>query len=265
MTEPGSKEEIKLPHRLEKEIEIAAPIEEVWSALTDGKKLASWFPLKARVTPGKSGKIFVSWGADCEGEAEIVTWELGKKIAWQEQMALIEFSLEARGGKTLVRLVQSGFFTGADWENEWFDSTNYGWDFMLLSLRVLLERHPGAERVVVWQRLPNELTRPEVYEKLLQPGGLFREDARMKITSGEGFVLTTSDGEKLSGTVELVKEPRGICLRVAEWKDALLWVTIEGADGKLDAQIWISTFGLPPNRVDELNKTWGSRLKAVLA
>ena len=28
-------------HRLEKEIEIAASIEEVWAALTDGKKLAN--------------------------------------------------------------------------------------------------------------------------------------------------------------------------------------------------------------------------------
>src|SRR5208283_990351 len=141
MTDTTKTEETKRPHRLEKKIEIAASIEEVWSALTDAKKLQNWFPLEARVTPGKDGKIFVSWGPECEGEASIVAWEPGRRIAWQEQFALVEFTLEARRGKTLVRLVQSGFFSGADWESEWFDSTNYGWEFMLVSLRLLLERH----------------------------------------------------------------------------------------------------------------------------
>jgi uncharacterized protein YndB with AHSA1/START domain len=121
----------KRPHRLEKQIEIAAPIEEVWSALTDSRKLANWFPLEARVTPGKS------------------------------------------------------------------------------------------------------------------------------------FALTTTDGERLSGQVELVKEPRGICLRVTEWNDLLFWVSLEGGDGNVNGQIWISTFGVPQNRVDELNSIWSGRLKKL--
>jgi uncharacterized protein YndB with AHSA1/START domain len=173
--------EKKLAHRLEKEIEIAAPIEEVWSALTDSKKLANWFPLEARVTPGRDGKMFVSWEPDFEGEATIVQWEPGKKFAYEQPMALVEFTLEARGGKTLVRLVQSGFFTGADWENEWFDSTNYGWEFMLISLRELLERHRGEERKVAWPRYSVALARQVVYHKLLGPSGLFREDALAKL------------------------------------------------------------------------------------
>ena len=62
----------KRPHRLEKEIETAAPIEEVWSALTDSRKLANWFPLEARVTPGKNGKIFVSWGPIAKGKRKLL-------------------------------------------------------------------------------------------------------------------------------------------------------------------------------------------------
>jgi uncharacterized protein YndB with AHSA1/START domain len=81
----------------------------VWKALTESKELVRWFPLDARVTPGVGGKIFLSWGPNCEGEAEIVAWEPGKKLASKDNFALMEWTLEARGGKTLLRLVQSGF------------------------------------------------------------------------------------------------------------------------------------------------------------
>ena len=264
MNEATQPEAMKKAHRLEKTVEIAASIEEVWDAVTDGKKLSNWFPLEARVKPGKNGSIFVSWGPDCEGEAEIVAWEPGKKIAWQERTALVEFTLEARSGKTLVRLVQSGFFTGADWENEWFDSTNYGWDFILLNLRVWLELHRGEERRVAWPRLPVSISREEAYSRLLGKDGLFREDAAATLLPGRKFALTSSGGDTISGQVELVKEPRGVCLRVSEWNNALFWVTIEAAGDKFDAQVWISTFGLPQSRVEALREEWGSRLSKVL-
>ena len=163
-----------------------------------------------------------------------------------------------------MRLVQGGFFTGAAWENEWYESTNYGWEFILLSLRLLLERHRGHERKVAWPRVPVKLTRQEVYRRLLRPDGLFRQDAATKLHARLRFALATADGEKLSGQVEMVKEPRGICLRVMEWDDALFWVSLEGVDANVNAQIWISTFGVPQNRVDELNSIWSGRLKNLL-
>lgn len=96
--------------RIEREIELNAPVEEVWKALTDPEQLKRWFPLEARVTPpqgtgGKDGSSFLSWGPGCEGEAKIVAWEPNKRFAWQEETALIEFTLEARGEKTILRLL----------------------------------------------------------------------------------------------------------------------------------------------------------------
>jgi len=58
----------------------------------------------------------------------------------------------------------------------------------------------------------------------------------------------------ISAHAEPVKELRGICLRVAEWNDALNWVTLEGAEGKIDAQILFSTVGLPQSWVEELQE-----------
>jgi uncharacterized protein YndB with AHSA1/START domain len=50
MTETKGVEETKQKRRIEKDIEIAAPMDEVWKALTEPKELVKWFPLGARVT-----------------------------------------------------------------------------------------------------------------------------------------------------------------------------------------------------------------------
>ena len=42
-------------------IDINATPEDVWRALTDAGELMRWFPLQARVTPGKGGSVFWGW------------------------------------------------------------------------------------------------------------------------------------------------------------------------------------------------------------
>jgi hypothetical protein len=84
-------------------------------------------------------------------------------------MALIEWTLESRGRKTIVHLLQSGFLGNADWENEWFDSTGYGWGFILLSLQVALERHPGTARQVAHLVSPGKLVREEYFTRTDAP------------------------------------------------------------------------------------------------
>jgi hypothetical protein len=52
-------------------------------------------------------------------------------------------------------------------------------------------------------------------------------------------------------------------LRITAWNDALFWLTLEGNEGKIDAQIWISTLGPPQSRVEQLNVEWSGRLKSL--
>ena len=255
----------KRESRIVKEIEIAASVDDVWKALTDGHELTKWFPLEARVTGGVGGKIFLSWGPDCEGEADIVAWEPGAKFAWREPMALIEWTIAARGQKTLIRLVQSGFAGEADWENEYFDSTNYGWSFMLAGLRLMLEKHPHEERNIAWPRVRTTLTREQAYHKVLGPNGIFVEDAGAKLQPEKSYSLKTTTNETYSGKVEFVWENRGFCVTVRELNDALFWLTLEGAPEKIEVQFWLSAFGIPEEDVNAFNQTWESRLKDMFA
>jgi len=263
MTEPKQAEEPRKERRIEREIEIKAPLEDVWKALTDANELARWFSLEARVTPGLGGKIFVSWGPACEGEAEIVAWEPAKKFAWKDPMGLVEWTLESRVGKTIVHLLQSGFLGNADWENEWFDSTSYGWIFMLLSLQIALDRHRGAARQVAWPRVKITISREDAYRKLLSPGAFFSQDVQTALKPGESYSLTMTTGDSFTGRVEFVREPRGFCLTVGELNDALLWLTIEGAAGQLEVQAWLSAFSLDPSQVEAFGKKWDRRLREV--
>jgi uncharacterized protein YndB with AHSA1/START domain len=252
MTEAAKPEKTKTERRIEKTIELAASVDEVWKALTDPKELVKWFPLEARVTPGKSGKIFVSWGPDSADEAEIVAWEPGKKFARKQPFALIEWTLEARGGKTVLRLVQTGFLSNEDWENEWHESTDYGWGFMLTSLKWALERHRGEERNVAWPRQKTNVSREEAYARLLRAGDFFIEDPSAALREGQQYSLKTFSGETFSGRVEFVRPLRGFCV-----------TTIEGSPGNIEVQAWLSAFGVSQSEIDRFQATWSAQLKSA--
>ncbi|HMD30661.1 MAG TPA: SRPBCC domain-containing protein [Candidatus Acidoferrales bacterium] len=249
----------KQMRRLKKEIEVAASPAAVWKALTDGEELARWFPLSARVTPGAGGSIALSWGPEWGGEARIDAWEPQQLLRIEQPgpagPVTIEWKLEQRGGKTLVRLVQSGFTTGAAREDEYFGSTEYGWGFMLANLRHYLERHAGTARRVAWPRQKVAIAREEAYQRLTAPGGLFREGTG-GLAGGTEYMLESATGENFEGIVEFVRAPRGFCISVRQLNDALLWLTIEGAPGEHEVQLWLSTYGVAQAKVEEFGKQW---------
>ncbi len=254
----------KVEKRLEMEVEIDAPVPEVWRALTEGNGLKNWFALDARVTPGVGGKLFISWGPGFEMETPITAWEPEKRLQ-TKGMVLVDYTLEARGGKTVLRLVQSMFTTGADWENEFYDSTSFGWKFFFAGLRWWLEKHRGQDRMVAWPRVKAAMSRDEAYRLLTAPGSLFEENAAERLHDGTAYSLHATTGDTLSGTTKYVQAGRGFCVTVKELKDALLWFTIEGRAPKLEVAVWLSAFGLPENEVKEFGERWEKKLKKVFA
>jgi uncharacterized protein YndB with AHSA1/START domain len=265
MTETKRAEDPKKERKLQKEIEIVATQDEVWKMLTDPRQLANWFPLEARVTPGVGGKMFLSWGPEWEGEGEIVAWEPGKRLAWKSPFALQEWTIEASGGKTVLRLVQTGFLGNEDWENEWFESTSYGWGFMLLGLKWAMEQHRGATRQVAWPRVKTELSREEAYRRLMVAGSFFDQSPEKALREGAGYSLQTFGGEKFSGSAEFLKPLRGFCISVRELNDALLWFTIEGSPGQIQVQAWLSAFELPQSELENFTAKWEPRLKEIFS
>jgi hypothetical protein len=164
-----------------------------------------------------------------------------------------------------LHIVQRGFFGNEGWENEWFESTSYGWGFMLASLRWALERHHGEDRKVAWPRVKVDVSRDEAYRKLLAPGNLVAESPERILRDGQEYSLKTFAGEKFSGRAEFIRPLRGFCVSVRELNDALLWFTIEGAPGKIEVQAWLSAFGLPQPELDKFSAQWESHIKQIFS
>ena len=207
-----------------KETAIAATPGEVWQALTDARELTRWFPVEARVEPGLGGSIWLSWGEGAGGEAPITAWEPGRRFEWTETRGpiklAVDFHLEARGGSTVVRLVQSGFGDGPEWDDE-FHMVTGGWAYFMTHLKWYLERHRGIQRDLISFREKVSLPRDDVFGRLV---------AIANNLDATPFVNSPASGQ--AG------------FTIASLNDAILFVEIEPGHDSCRGGFWLSTYGL---------------------
>lgn len=242
-----------------KEMFVAAAPEDVWRALTDGAGLASWFSPDARVEPGVGGSIWISWGEGMEGAAPITVWEPNRRLQWAEEHGPIRLAvdvyLEPADGGTFVRLVHSGFGTGEEWDDQ-FHMTDGGWTYFMVNLRHVLERHPGAPRVMIRARERVQLSREDAFATLTGPRGLAASGSLQELAVGDAFDVTTSAGDRLTGTVVVQRAPLHFALNVENLNDALLFIELEPAgSGAVRPSLWLSLYGVPESRVEALRET----------
>jgi len=267
--EPGK------PKVVDTTLEIAAPPEDVWKAITDPRELERWFPLEARVTPGVGGEVFLSWGPPWEGSSRIDAWEPGRRLRTRGFLehgdtSMVEYTLEARGGKTVLRLVHSGFAEGGDWEDELFGGTERGWWYELRSLRHYLERHARRDRVVVWPRAAVRATATAVWQRLLGRDGLVREGRIEGLVEGDSYRVTAATGDTLEGEVVVNHPPFEFAGTVRGLNDALFSLRTheaggpEAKDGHV-ACLFASTWGVPKADVEALGERWRRLLDAIAA
>lgn len=218
---------------IELSVELDASPEDVFRAVTEGPEIAKWLAPEARVTPpeaGKKGRVWISWGEGMDAEHEIEVYEAPKRIRHPsgkngETKAPLyaDWSIEAReGGKATLRLVHSGFSTGADWDDE-YESHKRGWMLMLQNLRHYFARHPHQPTAHLPFVSMVESPRASIWKTLLDKLGF---TATPK--AGDSFRFTAPNGDVLTGVVDLVTDARDLAVVVREYDDALLRFTMEG-------------------------------------
>jgi uncharacterized protein YndB with AHSA1/START domain len=128
---------------LEYEIVLDGTPEEVWKLLSTADGITRWFAPEARAG---DGKVWISWGPGMEGEGTVHLSEPGKSFGWIENgphPKTVEFYLEGEGGKTKLRLVQSGLGEGSDFDAE-YDAVNGGWRTFIGAMAHGLRHHPRS-------------------------------------------------------------------------------------------------------------------------
>ncbi|NIR44366.1 MAG: SRPBCC domain-containing protein [Gemmatimonadetes bacterium] len=264
------------PRRIaEEKIEIGAPVEAVWRALTEAEEIERWFAPEARVTPGAGGKIWWHWQSMFEWEQRIEIWEPNRHLRTtyaqvgpgatpqadidpqsqpQAVHLAIDFHLEGRGGITVLRVVHSGFGADASWDME-YDGVRRGWHFELRSLRHYLERHPGVERKVAWVRKAIELTAEEAWARLLDGNGFTSQLDLSALKPGSEYSLAVA-GDVFRGAVTTLNPPYEFSGTVANLSDALLRIAVEPGHGDsaatLGVWLWVATWGLSQASVDAI-------------
>lgn len=113
--------------RIEKQIELKAPVARVWRALTDHKEFGEWFrvSLESPFVPGKKTRGRVTYPGYEHLVMEVIVQKMEPErlfsFHWHpaggdpnadysdEPPTLVEFKLEQVGDGTLLRLTESGF------------------------------------------------------------------------------------------------------------------------------------------------------------
>lgn len=285
---PKGREDSSKTRTVEAEIEIAAPAEAVWKALTDADELTRWFPLTAEVTPGEGGRLWLGWGDLAEWEHRIEIWEPGVHLRTrysqpsptERPLALedvegrapeergtelaVDYFLEAREGRTVLRVVHSGFGAETSWDSE-YHGVRRGWRYELRSLRHYLERHPGVARQVAWAKKLIDISMEEAWERLMSPDALLSSGTLSGLEVGGRYQLRSTLGRVFKGVVQTLDPPFEFSGTVENLGDSLFRVAAEMIGSEATVIIWLSTYGLSRVRVGELEAEFKMLLERLFS
>ena len=264
---PGSK-------KIDLSIEIDAPPEAVWRAISTGEELRRWFPLNAEIEPGVGGTVTIDWGPDIRGTGDIEAWEEGHRLRYVERpgeetpedaavegeavRVAVEYTLEGSGGRTLLRMVNSGFSADDDWA-EYLDTLDSGWRYFLYNLKHYLEHHRGTPRRMVWDRRKIFLPKADAWPVLFGAGGL----AGAELPATEGSPARLWSGH--DATITMVAPPIHLACRCPDLNEALLLVELEPGEPPYSLGVWLSLYGVDEEQASELQESLRMRLEELAA
>jgi uncharacterized protein YndB with AHSA1/START domain len=148
--------------RIEKTIELKAPVSRVWRALTDHQEFGTWFRVKMEgpFVPGEvsRGRITYPGYEHIQWEAVIQKMEPERlfSFTWHpyaidpkqdyssEPSTLVEFTLKKIPSGTLLRVVESGFDKlPANRRHEAFRMNDEGWSIQVKNIAEHIEQTPA--------------------------------------------------------------------------------------------------------------------------
>jgi uncharacterized protein YndB with AHSA1/START domain len=147
-----------VPDRIESEVLIEAPVDVVWSIVTEAEHVGKWFSDSAEIELEPGGKAVLTWDehGSFPGRVERVEPPRFISFRWarpagveptEGNSTLVEFTLSAEGEGTRLHVVESGFreLDGTDEEKaEYAEGNTLGWAKELGELREYVSEHVGA-------------------------------------------------------------------------------------------------------------------------
>jgi uncharacterized protein YndB with AHSA1/START domain len=226
---------------IELEVEVRGTPEEVWRAIATGPGISSWY-VPHTVEEREGGVAIASFGSapEMQIQGRVAAWEPPHRVVFDggtgEGLAF-EWLVEARdGGTCVVRLVNTGFGSGSDWDAQ-YDGLAEGWLLFLGNLRLHLEQFPGQTATAV---LPTATWAGP------------RDTAWARLTDALGIPATPAVGERIEVTAPDAPTLAGRVADSASWRVALLLdqpspgtaiLAVEGHGEQVEVSIWSYLYG----------------------
>lgn len=251
-------------------IDIDAPLEEVWQALTTGEGIARWFAPHAAVTPGEGGSVSIGWDPKEMWTTPITVWEPLRRMQTASEMPMpdgrvvrlaVDYYVEAHGGRVRVRLVHSGFDESESWDS-YIDGLDAGWTYFLFNLKHALERHRGVAREQLSARFRTTVPAGEDHP-VYGTKGLRVHPPVGGLQQGDSCRLSLG-GIDVEATVARLHPGRATAFVVPAWNDALLFVEREGLKETHQLGVWLSLYGVPETTAAQLRQALADLRSALV-
>ena len=146
-----------VPEQIERETVIAAPVERVWALLTEAEHLGRWFgDAGAELDLRPGGAVSLTWEQHGTVHGRVVEVDAPRRFSYrwavlresqsepvEGNSTLVEFTLEAEGDATRLRVVESGFdtlFADPEKSAKRYEDNTKGWGSELAELADYAER-----------------------------------------------------------------------------------------------------------------------------
>jgi hypothetical protein len=179
-----------------------------------------------------------------EALAQVTAWQPPHRVVFTgegERALAYEWLVEARdGGTCLVRLVNSGFGPGDDWDAD-YDGMSFGWRIFLQSLRLHLTHFRGQPaRAIIPTRMaggPHDVA----FAKLCAELGVSAD-----LRAGQRFATSGPGVPALTGTVDSVQDvaaARTCFLLLEQPAPGTAFLTAEGAGEIVAISLYLYLYG----------------------
>lgn len=245
---------------IELEVEVQGTPEEVWRAIATGPGISSWYVphVVEERTDGAAVARFGP-GPEMEVDGRVAAWDPPRRIVFDggegvEGLAF-EWIVEARDESTcIVRLVNSGFGGGGEWDDH-FDAMTDGWKIFMSNLQLHL-LHFGGQSATA--SLPTAMwpgSCEAAWTELKQTVGV-PEGVR----SGDHIEVGTIGTPSISGTVVEATATR-VSLLVDSPAPGTAFIAAEGMGDQAQVSVWAYLYGDDAERIVERDQpAWQSVL-----
>ncbi len=229
--------------RIELEIEVPGTPEEVWRAIATGPGISSWYvPHVVEEREGGSASASFGPGPEMQIAGRVAAWEPPRRIVFDGGEGVggfaFEWLVEARDhGSCVVRLVNSGFGTGDEWDDQ-YDAMTEGWKLFLFNLRLHLEHFGGQTATASLPMTMWSAETDDVWAALSSGLGLPEE-----IAVGDRVAVSAPDAPPLAGTVVRF-EPGKMALLVDSPAPGTAFVAAEShGPASCGVSVWMYLYG----------------------